>query len=186
MRIQFQGLLAGGQPLLDPPGIRVVPPMNHRARVRDAGVSQGKIRVEQDGHVEHLHRKFQVGTRLAARVAAAPQIRVVRLRILGRLARDGFFFLRRQRDAQRLRDASRDFVLHLEDVLQFAVESVGPRGVPRARLHQLRRDAQAVIGAPQAAAQHVGGAQLLPYLRPRDGLIADRPARRRAGKLAGP
>ena len=133
----------------------------------NARVRQRKIGVQVDGLLEHLQRIVRV---LAPRIAASPQIEVVSLGIFGGLLPDGFFFLRRQRDAQRLRDAAGNFVLDGEDVFQLPVVALCPYGMPCGTLHQLRRDAQAVPRPANGALENERGAQLLPDLR-RNGLL---------------
>ena len=118
---------------------------------------------------------------LAARVAPSAQVEVVGQRIFRGLARDGFFFLRRQRDAQGLGDAPRDFLLDGEHVFELPVVALGPDGVPRRGFHELRGDAHAVAGAADGAFEHVGGAELLAHLLRGHRLVAER-QHLRAGK----
>ena len=98
--------------------------------------------------------------------------KIVGLQILGGLDGDGFLLLGRQGDAQSLGDFARDFVLHFEDVLHFAIVAFGPQRKIGASVDELRVDAQAITGAAQAAGQDVSGFQLLADLRRRDLFIA--------------
>ena len=85
-----------------------------------------------------------------------------------------FQFLRRERDAQSLGDLARHFVLHFENILHLAIEAFRPQRKIRARVHQLRVDAQTRAGAADGARQRVGRAQLLADLRGSHRLIAKR------------
>ena len=104
---------------------------DHPADVAHAGVGQREVRIELDRLLEHLQREVEV---LAPGVAAAAQVVVVGLQVLGGLARDRLLFLGRQRDAQGLRDAARDLVLDREDVLHLAGRSARPRRECRVRV----------------------------------------------------
>ena len=143
---------------------------DHPADVADAGVRQREVRVELDRLLEHLQGEVEV---LAPGVAAPAQVVVVGLQVLGRLARDRLLFLRRQGDAQRLRDAARDLVLDGEHVLELAVVALGPRRVAGAGLDELRRDPEAVAGAADAPLEHVRRVELLADLGCRDRLVAE-------------
>ena len=57
-------------------------------------------------------------------------------------------------------DAVGDLVLYVEDVLQLAVEALGPDVVVGVGVDELRRDPQAVAGLSHAAFQDVAGPQL--------------------------
>ena len=136
------------------------------ADVGDAGIGEREVRIERDGALEHLQRELEILPRQPARVALAAQVEVVGLQVLGRLGGERLLLLRRERDAQRLGDLARDLVLHLEDVFHLAVVALGPEREVGARVDELRVDAQPVAGAPQAAGEHVGGAELLADLLP--------------------
>ena len=144
--------------------------MIEAAHVGDGSVGQSESGVELDGLLEHLQRELQA---LAAGVTAAAQIVIVSLQVLGGLVRDRLFFLRREADAQGLGESVGDLVLNFEDVGHLAVVALSSQsGVIGAGLDQLRGDAQAVAGAADAAAQHVGGAQLGAHLRRGHRLVA--------------
>ena len=132
------------------------------AGVPQARIGQGKIRIKRNRLFVHLHREFQAQL---SGVAARAQKMIVSLKIFCRLLRQRLLFLRRERNTQRLGDAAGDLVLYFEDVFELAVIALRPHRVPGGGLYQLRSDAQAVAGAPDAAAEHVGGVQLLAHLR---------------------
>src|ERR1700683_822177 len=92
-----------------------------------------------------------------------------------------FFFGKHH--AQRGSDALCDFVLDLEDVLEFAVVAFGPHGMASAPFRKLGGDAKTVAGAAKAAIEHVGGAELLADLRGGKLLIAKRNHRRTRKEL---
>ena len=71
------------------------------------------------GLLEHLQPIFHI---LAARVTPPAQVKIVSLRVLRRFARDGLLFLRSQRNAQSLRDTSRDFLLNSEHIFELPVK----------------------------------------------------------------
>jgi hypothetical protein len=71
--------------------------------------------------LEHLQRELHVLAREPARVAAAAQVEVVGLQVVGRPGRERLLLLRRELDAQRLGDLARDLVLHREHVGHLAV-----------------------------------------------------------------
>ena len=90
------------------------------------------------------------------------------------LRADDFFFLRRQRDAQCLRDTARNFFLDGENILQLPVVALGPDGMPSGGFDKLRRNPHAVSRAADGAFEDVGGAELLAHLLRRDRLVAKR------------
>ena len=67
-----------------------------------------------------------------------------------------------QGNAQRRRDRIRDFLLDLEDVLQFAVELARPHVKPVLGVDQLGGDAQPVAGFPHTAFDTVWTSSLRP------------------------
>src|ERR1700740_1559565 len=91
----------------------------------------------------------------AARIIAPTKKIVVRLEVLGWLARDRLFFLWRERNPKRLSNAPSDIILHLEDVFQFSVIAISPHGVAAPGLYQLGSDSQAIAGSSNAATQHI-------------------------------
>ena len=128
-------------------------------------MSRSKIRIQRDGMLVHLEGKFQIRPRAPAGVAASAEIIVVGLRIICRLARNFTFFLRRQRDAQRLSDAAADVILDIEDVLELPIISFGPDRVAGACLHKLHSNADAVAHSPQASIEQILRVQLLTNFR---------------------
>ena len=88
---------------------------------------KGEIRVKLDGPFEHLQSVLYI---FAARIASPAKIKIIGLRIFRRLARDSFFLLRRECDAQSLGKATRDFLLDGEHVLQLPVVTLGPDRMP--------------------------------------------------------
>ena len=134
------------------------------ANIGDSGISQSEIRIQNDCVLEHLEREFQILPLQTAGVALATQVEVVGLEIFGWFRRDGFLFLRGQRDPQCLGDLAGDLVLHLENIFHLAIIALGPDRKIGAGVHQLRIDAQAAAGAAQAACQDVSRSQLLPNL----------------------
>src|SRR5258708_17870376 len=65
---------------------------------------------------------------------------------------------------QQWRDRAHDLILNRENVVEFAVVALAPEMGATFRIHQLRRDAHAIIGAANTALQHVTYAQLAPDL----------------------
>ena len=97
-----------------------------------------KLRIENDGVLEHLQREFEILPDETSRVALAAKIEIVRLQIRRRLHRQRLLFFRRQSDPQGLRNPARDLVLQLEDILHFAVVSLGPNREISLRVDELR------------------------------------------------
>ena len=56
-------------------------------------------------------------------------------------------------------DAGRDLVLQIEDIVERAVEAVGPEMTAAARVNQLPGDAYPVAGLPHRAFEDVADAQ---------------------------
>ena len=137
-------------------------------------MGEREVGVQRDRVLEHLQRELEVLPRVAPRVAAAAQVEVVGLEVLGRLGRERLLLLRRERDPQRLGDLARDLVLHREHVGHLAVVALGPQQRVRFGVHELGRDAQPVAAAADAAGEHGGGLELLADLRRRDRLVAER------------
>ena len=98
--------------------------------------------------------------RAPAGVAAAPQVEVVGLEVLGRLGGELRLLLRRELDAQRLGDLVRDLVLHLEDVGHLAVVALRPDREAGRRVHELGVDPQPVPGAAQAPLERIAAPEL--------------------------
>jgi hypothetical protein len=91
------------------------------ACMRDRRVSQREFRIQGNRLLEHLSRKLEILFRHATNITLAAQVKVVRLKIIGRLSGDLCLFLRRKSDAERFRNFPRDLVLQLKDVLHLAV-----------------------------------------------------------------
>ena len=140
---QGHGLAGSFARALHPHLIAAVVAVKHRAGVGAGGIGQREAGIHGHRVFEHLQREFQVLPRLPPRVALAAQVKVVGLQVLRRLHRQRFQLLRRKRHAQGLGDLARHFVLHFENVLHLAVEALRPQRKIRARIHQLRIDAQA-------------------------------------------
>src|SRR4029077_6570407 len=136
-------LCAGRQAFLDRFWIRTSEFVHAAPDMRDAGISQSKIRILLDGFFVHRKRVFELAL---AKVVSAAKKEVVGLRIYGGLARDHLFFLRRQRDLERFGNAQRNFLLNSEYVFHVAVVAFGPDGMAGRTLHELCCDAQAVSG----------------------------------------
>src|SRR5271169_2787242 len=131
---------------------------------------QREIGIERDGLLEHLYGELQAEL---AGIAATAEVEIISLQILGGLARDNLLFLRRKRNAQRLRDAPGNFLLNREHVFQLPVIALGPDRMPRRGFDKLYRDPHARAGAADGPLQHVGGAELLAYLLRGDWLVAE-------------
>jgi hypothetical protein len=142
------------------------------ADIGDRREGQGEVRVLRHRVLVHLQRELEVLARQAPRVAAAAQVQVIGLQVVGRLGGQGLLLLRRELDAQRRGDLLGDLVLHLEDVLHLAVVALRPEREVGVGVHQLRRDPQAGARPAQAAREDVGGVQLLADLRRGDRLVA--------------
>ena len=115
VRRQRRGAIAGGESTINPFLVLLANLVVEPAKARNARVRQSKIWIELDGLFEHLQGVVNI---FAARIASAAKIKIIGLRIFGRLSRDGFFFLRRKRNAQRLRDTAGNFLLNGEDVFE--------------------------------------------------------------------
>ncbi len=169
--IQRHGTVARRDATLDPFDVLLFQLVDHAAHVGNACVRERELRIQLDRLLEHLERKIQI---LAPRVAAAAQVVVVGLQILGRLALDRSLLLWCERDAQGLRDAPRNLVLNGEHVFHLAVVPLSPRRMPALRLYQLRRDAESAPGPTDAALEDVGRPELLADLGGRQRLVAKR------------
>jgi hypothetical protein len=138
--------------------------------VGHASVSKSEFFVELDGFFVHRDGIFKLAL---AQIIAPAQEEIVSLRIVGGLARDDFFFLRRERDFQGLGDAERDFFLNGEHVFHLTVIALGPDGMARAAFDELRGDTQAIAGSPDGPFEDVHGAELFADLRCGDRLVAE-------------
>src|SRR5437667_11700130 len=97
--------------------------------------------------LEHLY--FELQAELAG-IAAPAKVEIISLQIFGGLAGDDLLFFRRKRDAQRLRDAAGDFILHFENVFEFAIIALSPERLAGGSPHQLG-------GKPEAVARTANG-----------------------------
>ena len=167
---ESSGAIAGGEAALDPFLTLFANFVDQTAEVGDAAVGQREIRVELDGLLEHLQAVIVI---FAAGVISATQIKVVGLRIFGGFARDGFFFLRGQRDAQSLGDAARDFFLNGENVFELAVVALGPDGMAGGGFHQLGGDAHPAARTADRTFEDVSCAELLADLLGGDRFVAE-------------
>ena len=118
-----------------------------------------EIRVELRRFFQHLGTGGEI---LAGQEqAAALQVQVVSVKVLG-CGLDGNRF---QSDAQfafqGVNDGVGDFVLDRKDVIQFAVESIGPQVAIIGCIDQLGRDAHPVAGLAHAAFEDVVDLQFL-------------------------
>src|SRR4029079_14702762 len=88
------------------------------------------------------------------------QVVLVRTEIPDRTLRQAPMLGRRESELQRVYDLARETLLDFEDVLQRAVELIGPELRVGPGVHELRRDPEAGTSAPDAAGQHVTRAEL--------------------------
>ena len=89
----------------------------------------------------------------------AQQVELERFHFLRLAPRPELRGLRRQRQVQRLGHGARHGVLDLEDVADGQIEGPRPDVQSVVRLDELHGDAQLVAGTPQAAFEHMGGAE---------------------------
>src|SRR6516164_6526499 len=92
------------------------------------------------------------------------QVIVVRIEAPGGLALGALDFRLLELRRDRADHALRHLVLELENVLERAVETVGPQMRPACRIDELRRDAHAVRRLAHAAFEHVPDAELATHL----------------------
>ena len=142
-------------------------------------MSETERRVEAHGIFEHPHREFEIDPRQATNVVPTAQKEVISLKILRRAEGQRFPLLRGKRDPHRLSDAAGDLGLHVEDVLQLAVVTLGPERVVGLCVDQLGVDPEPVAEPADTAREDARGPQLLPYLRWSHWPVAE-------GKHAGP
>ena len=88
------------------------------------------------------------------------QVVLVRTDIPNGTLRQPAILGRRESQAQRVDDLARETLLDFEDVLQHALELVGPELHVGSGVDQLRRDPEAGTRAPNAPGQHVARAKL--------------------------
>ena len=91
---------------------------------------------------------------------AREQVVLVRTHIPDGTLRQPPILGRRESEPQRVHDLARETLLDFEDVLQRAVELVGPELRVGPGVHELRRDPEAGTSAPDAPGQHVARAEL--------------------------
>ncbi len=150
------------------------PVLDVGAAVGDRRPGEREVGVEHDRVLEHLEGELHVPRRAPAGVAAAPQVEVVGLEVLGRLGGELRLLLGRELDAQRLGDLVGDLVLHLEDVGHLAVVALRPDREAGRRVHELGADPQPVPGAAQAPFEGVAGRELPADVRRGRLLVAER------------
>src|SRR6201997_2940955 len=109
--IKFESLAASRVRLIQVVLAAVPVHVEEGAAIRHPGVCAGIRWVNNDGAGKHLPGKIKSLASKLVEILTSPQVIVVGLCALGRLAGDGLFFLRRKRDAQGLADAPGDFVL---------------------------------------------------------------------------
>src|ERR1019366_4066126 len=114
-----------------------------------------------------LERRRRVPRRVADLARLEPE--VVGREVLGRLALDYLARLRRDRRLERVRDLLRELPLDREDVGQVAVVGLGPDVLVGRGADQLTGHPHLVAGAPYAALEDVGDAELLADLADRLG-----------------
>src|SRR5262249_49368000 len=110
--------------------------------------------------VEQFERLLMAlpGPRMNAGLPA--QVIIVRIEVPGGLALGALDFRPLKLGRNRADDALGHLVLELEDVLERAVETVGPQMRPARRLDELRRDAHAVGCFAHAAFEHISNTKL--------------------------
>jgi hypothetical protein len=137
---------------------RIIDRQQHVA-VRQAGVGQGIIRVDGNRLPEELHRLAEILRRAPVPVETAAQVQLVGLGVgLHRPRRQGGV---QQRDAQGADHRSGDFILHLEDVIERAIEGLRPQVIAGVDADQLHRDPYRAAGLAHAALEYVGHVQRL-------------------------
>ena len=91
---------------------------------------------------------------------AGAEIALVRGETVDRPFREAMLFVRREPQLEGVDDQPGQAFLDGEDILDAAVERVGPEVVVRRRVDELRGDPQAVAGATDATFQQIANAQL--------------------------
>ena len=138
-------------------------------RRRVARVDRQRLLVQRDGMF------VSFGGAKARDVACLQEQRIgLRLDFLG------LRHVPQQRDLELIDHRRGDLVLHREDVVKLAVPGVRPQGPVRARLDQLRGDANFVAGRPHRAFEDMRHVQLLGNLRELHVLALERERRRTA------
>src|SRR5207244_1399500 len=112
--------------------------------------------------LEHLYCELQAEL---AGIAAPAKVEIISLQIFGGLAGDDLLFFRRKRDAQCLRDAAGDFMLHFENVFEFPIVALsparlagGPLRLAVGQRYCVWRGGRQVSGGTRAARRRGGGA----------------------------
>ncbi len=142
--VELQGPVHG-LPCLGEPRLRAVrmhrvhPQVSHR----QAGVGEGERRIQAHGLLVHLERDLDLLGRAqflaAVVVVVRPQVLVVGLQVLGRLAAKRAELRRDQGDVQLLTDLPGDVGLHLEDVGEDRIVAAGPEMAVVRKPDELRR-----------------------------------------------
>src|SRR5205085_12126533 len=147
--------------------------VKERAAVGHAGIGAGISRVEYDGACKHLAGIIEALPPELVEELAAAQVVIVSLHVAGLRLLDGLFFLLAQHHSQLARNVLSNLILDGENIFQLAVVALRPNRKAVARVDELRGNAQAIAGAPQAATQHISRVKLLPDLRGIDGTVAE-------------
>src|SRR3989475_5592489 len=169
VRLQGQTALAGCQAFLNPARMLLAPFVVLATDVGQTGIRECEIRVERDGLLEHLYCELQAEL---AGIAAPAKVEIISLQIFRGLAGDDLLFFRRNRDAQCLRDAAGDFILHFENVFEFAIIALSPERLAGGRIPPLGGNTPAGDRGPEAAPPHTGPASFLADPRGRERLNA--------------
>src|SRR5262249_23245429 len=106
------------------------------------------------------HALFSVFVKLRERA----KVHIVSIEALGRLAGCSLDFGLAELRLDRADNATGDPILQLENVVERAVEAVGPDGRGGGRIGQLTGDAHAVAGSAYATFEHVAYAEFPRYL----------------------
>src|SRR4030095_10333505 len=115
-------------------------------RVRQAGVTESKIRIAIDALLKLLDSLFNsVWSALVPKIAAS-QVKFVGFEILSWFLIHTLFLFTEQTDFQCQGHVLRHFAAHRKDILHLAVVSVRPKMIAVRSLNELRGDAQFIAG----------------------------------------
>ncbi len=131
---------------------------DHRCRRRVRRIDRQRLPGEDDRFAKAVFG-IPVG------LCQCAQIKVVGRKVRGRLARGAFDLGLAQFWFDRTGDVGRDLILQIENVVERALEVVGPDVSAGRRVDQLSGDAHPVGGFAHAALEHVAHAQFPRHLR---------------------
>src|SRR6516225_3738280 len=161
IRIELQRMSAGALRLLQI--ARIAPPSKKiDISLGQPRPGQRKLRIYSNRSREHLSRKLHVLTSPRLEKLTATQIKFVRLNIRRRWLDETAFLPRREGKSERVENAAGNFILNGKDVLDLAIEPLGPKMIAVLCFDQLDHDPQTVSGFADAALEKRLNAESFP------------------------